>query len=369
ATAAGGAEDSAALTALSLKLDKCINRVTSLENELGITKKVLSGAVMRLVTRVKRLEGLLQQRKQRLMLFDSEGDEATPTEQDIDLEALHMIASKRLRNPFTSFTSAHVPENIPAGAGIPAGNTTIPADSSMDAAVHAAAILSSSILAVDKGKAPMVHESLPADLLSEQERILKNLHDYQLGEDLAKKLRAEQEAEFARQQEELAQKAQAGRVASPTEHGPGMSDQRRRELDAAQLIYTEADWLLGDDVTNDNMNERLVPASVPAAPSFVTDVLVSAATTLKVPAAESRLADTPTASVHVSVKHSVAASTHSSSRRHRKHIAKKRVTPIIDIDDDALIKFDSDSGSDDDPLPYTPYAGWKMVPSPLGSIH
>nr|GFB86608.1 hypothetical protein [Tanacetum cinerariifolium] len=113
----------------------------------------------------------------------------------------------------------------------------------------------------------------------------------------------------------------------------------------------------------------LVPASVPAAPSFATDVSVSFSTTLKVPAAESRLADTPTASVHVSVKHSVAASTHSSSRRHRKHIAKKQVTPIIDIDDDALIKFDSDSGSDDDPLPYTPYAGWKMVPSPLGSIH
>nr|GFC93508.1 hypothetical protein [Tanacetum cinerariifolium] len=41
ATAAGGAEDFVALTALSLKLDRCLNRVTTLENELGITKKVL----------------------------------------------------------------------------------------------------------------------------------------------------------------------------------------------------------------------------------------------------------------------------------------------------------------------------------------
>nr|GFD35429.1 hypothetical protein [Tanacetum cinerariifolium] len=24
---------------------------------------------------------------------------------------------------------------------------------------------------------------------------------------------------------------------------------------------------------------------------------------------------------------------------------------------------------DDDPLPYVPYAGWEMVPSPLGSVH
>nr|GEX61637.1 integrase, catalytic region, zinc finger, CCHC-type, peptidase aspartic, catalytic [Tanacetum cinerariifolium] len=293
--------------------------------------------------------------------------------------------------------------------------------------------------AADKGKAPMVDDFIPADLLSEQERVLKNLHDSQLGEELAKKIHAEQKAEFARQQEELAQKAQAERVASPTEPGLGLSDQRRRELDAAQLIYTEADW--------DNMNERLgmllirkrrelaeqsrvkpmsktqqkdytrdfvknnrasvynqgwtmkkvkalsiaqlqlefeyiqqhlersnlqnfkrstfkpkpmldapsakranpgvphvpaaslqVLASVPAAPTFAVDASVFAATTLEVPAAESRPTDTPTASAHVSVEHSIAASTH-------------------------------DSGSDDDPLPYVPYAGWEKVPSLLGSVH
>nr|GEV86695.1 hypothetical protein [Tanacetum cinerariifolium] len=43
------------------------------ENELGITKKVLGGAVPKLVIRVKRLEGLLQQQKRKLRLFDSEG--------------------------------------------------------------------------------------------------------------------------------------------------------------------------------------------------------------------------------------------------------------------------------------------------------
>nr|GEV84166.1 copia protein [Tanacetum cinerariifolium] len=300
ATVVGGAEESAALTALSLMLDRCLDRITSLENKLGITKKVLGGAVLKLVTRVKWLEGLLQQRKRRLVLSDSEGEEAT-TKQDIDLEALHTLTSTSLggdstdkaaghaaaelpedvtmplhrtrttrwslRKLFTSTTSAPVHDNILAAA------TTTPAGSSMDAAVHAAAAPSSSIPAVDKGKAPVVDDSLPADLVFEQERIMKNLHDYQLGEELAKKLHVEQEAEFARQQEELAQKAQAKRVASPTEHGPGLSDQKRRELDVAQLIYTKADWLdlmakiatnsalskqlLGDDITEDNMNERL----------------------------------------------------------------------------------------------------------------
>nr|GEY66968.1 UBN2 domain-containing protein [Tanacetum cinerariifolium] len=307
--------------------------------------------------------------------------------------------------PTHSSPCAHVPKNVPAGVGIHAASTTIPASSSLDAAVHSVVAPSSFITtAADKGKAPMVDDSHPADLLSEQER------------------------------------AQAERVASTTEHGSGLPDQRRRELDAAQLIYTEADWvdllakiatnsalskqLLGDDLTEDNMNERLgmlllrkrcelaeqsrvkpmtktqrstfrpkptlnapsakranpgvpqvlaassqVPASVPAAPTFAADASISAATTPEVPAAESRPSDTPTASVHVSVEHSVAASTQSSSHRRRKHIAKKRVTPFVDMVDAALIKFDSDSGSNDDPLPYAPYVGWEMVPSPLGSVH
>nr|GEW74782.1 retrovirus-related Pol polyprotein from transposon TNT 1-94 [Tanacetum cinerariifolium] len=222
ATAAGGAEDSAALTALSLKLDRCINRVTSLENELGTTKKVLGGAVLKLVTRVTRLEGLLQQRKRRLVLSDSEGEDATPTEQDIDLEDLRTLASMSLGGDSSAKATGHAAAEVPADATMP------------QEAVY--------LIPFCTCKAPMVDDSLPADLLSEQERILKNLHDYQLGEDLAKKLHAEQEAEFARQQEELAQANQG------VPQVPAASSQ--------------------------------VPAVVLAAPSFAADVSVSATTTL-----------------------------------------------------------------------------------------
>nr|GEY43022.1 hypothetical protein [Tanacetum cinerariifolium] len=542
-TAAGGAEDSTALTALSLKLDRCLHRVTTLENELGITRKVLCGAVLKLVTRVKRLEGLLQKRKRRLVLSDSEGEDATTTEQEFDLAALHTLASatlgddsfataagpdvettmpvhststtrRRLMKQFTSSISAHVSETIPAGVRVPDASSTFPAGSLMDAVVHVAAAPSSSIpTATDKGKAPMVDDFLPADLLSEQERVLKNLHDSQLGEELAKKIHVEQEAESARQQEELAQKAQAKSVASPTEHAPGMFDQRPWELDAAQLIYTEADWLdllakiatnsaiskklLGDDVTEENMNDRLgmlllrkrrelaeqswvkpmtktqqrdymcdfvknssasvynqgwtmkkvkalsiaqlrlefeyiqkhlersnllnfrrstfhpkptldaspakratqgappVPAvssqdpvGVSAAPSIPADVSLPAATSsapadiavpvvsiahaaVSVPAepmvhpAESHMDPPLTAPAHGSSDPTVVAPPPSSSRHRRKHIAKKRVTTIVDVADAAMIKFDSD----DDPLPYPPYVGWEMVPSPLGFVH
>nr|GFB33319.1 hypothetical protein [Tanacetum cinerariifolium] len=186
ATAAGDADDFAALTDLSLKLDMCINRVITLENELEVTKKVLGGAVLKLVLRVKRLEGLLQQRKRRMVLSDSEGEEAATKEKDIDLDALHKLAStslggdttveaaytiykasqdahasldaghdedevpddttmpfrrtrtkgRRLRKTFTSLAFEHFHKNnsavediIPAGAGIPVDAQTIPAGS------------------------------------------------------------------------------------------------------------------------------------------------------------------------------------------------------------------------------------------------
>nr|GEY35435.1 hypothetical protein [Tanacetum cinerariifolium] len=452
ATAAGGAENSATLTALTLKLDECLHRVTTLENELGITKKVLGGA----------------------------GEDATTMEQEFDLAALYTLASatlgddpsttaagpdvettmpgertsttcRRLRKPFTSYVSAHVSETIPPGVRVPAAATTIPVGSSVDADVHAAAAPSSSIpTAAYKGKAPMVDNSPPTDLLSEHERVLKNLYDSQLGEDLAKKIQAEQEAEFASQQE-----------------------------NAAHLIYTEANWLdllakiatnsalskelLGDDVTEENMNERLGmllmrwtmkkvktlsidqlrlefeyiqrhlersnllnfrrstfrpkptldappakranqeapqvpavstqdPAGVPAAPSIPTDALLPTASSsdpaaipvpavsiahaaISVPAepmvhsAKSHMDDPLTAPEHGSSEPTVTAPTPSSSRHRRKHIAKKRVTLILDVADAAMIKFDSDSDSDDDPLPYAPYAGWEMVPSHFGSVH
>nr|GEZ87652.1 xylulose kinase-1 [Tanacetum cinerariifolium] len=266
----------------------------------------------------------------------------------------------------------------------------------------------------------------------------------------------------------------------------GLSAQRQRELDAAQLIYNEADWLelmakiatnsalfkqlLGNDVNEDNMNERLgmilmrkrrelaersrvkpinktqqrdfmrdfmknqsasiynqgwtmkqvkalsitqlkhefeniqrtlersnllnfkrttfrptptlaapsakrarqgvpqdvhaassqVPPGVSVAPSTDVVVLVFAAPSIpadvsvfaapsvhadtEVDTDESRLDDPQTASEHISTEHTVDESTPSSSRTRR-------------------------NDSDDDPFPYAPFAGWEMVPSPLGSIH
>nr|GEX18121.1 reverse transcriptase domain-containing protein [Tanacetum cinerariifolium] len=425
ATAAGRAEDSAALTALSLKLDRCLHKVSTLENELGITKKVLGA-----------------------------GENTTPTEQDIDLEALHTLARMSLGGDSSDTPAGHDVAEVPADTSMPSHN--------------------------------------PSTTRWRLRKPFSSSASAHLGEELAKKIHAEQEAEFARQQEELAQKAHAERVASPTEH----------ELLAKIATNSSlSKKLLGDDVTEENMNERLgmlllrkrrelaeqfrvkpmtkthqrdyirdfvknnsasvynqgwtmkkvkalsiaqlrlefeyiqqhlersnwlnfrrstfrskptpdapsakranqgapqvpaassqVPAGDPAAPSFPADVSVhvvtsstpfdisvlavsSAHVAASVPAetvvhtAESHMDNPLTASEHVSTEPIVATPTPSSSRTRRKHIAKKRVTPIVDMADAAMIKFDSDSNSDDDPLPYAPYAGWEMVSSPLGSVH
>nr|GEV25522.1 hypothetical protein [Tanacetum cinerariifolium] len=491
AMAAGGAEDSVALTALTLKLDECLHRVTTLENKLGITKKVLGDAILKLVTRVKRLEGLLQQRKRRLVLSDSEGEDATTTEQEFDLAALHTLASatlgddpsataagpdvettmpvertsttrKRIRKPFTSSISAHVSETIPPSVRVPAAATTIPAASSVDAAIRAAAPSPSIPTAADKGNAPMVDDSPPADLLSEQERVLKNLHDSQLGEELAKKIQAEQEAEFARQQEELAQKAQAEsddvtkenmnerlgmllmrkrrELAEQSQVKPMTKTQQRDYMrdfvmNCSASVYNQG-WTMKKVKTLSIAQLRLEfeyiqrhlersnflnfrrstfrpkptldappakranqeappvpavstqdPASVPAAPSIPVDASLPAASlsdpvAIPVPAVsiahaavfifvepmvhpvKSHMDDPLTAPAHGSSESTVAAPSSSSSRHRCKHIAKKRVTPIVDVADAAMIKFDSDSNSDDDPLPYVPYAGWEM-----GDLH
>nr|GEW43292.1 ribonuclease H-like domain, reverse transcriptase, RNA-dependent DNA polymerase [Tanacetum cinerariifolium] len=364
-------------------------KVTTLENELGVTKKVLGGAVLMLVSKVKRLEGILQQRKRRMVLSNFEGEEAATKEQEIKLDALHELAStslggdttveaaytickasqdahassdaghdedkvpdtttmpfrrtrtkrRRLMKTFTSIAFENFQENISAvKETIPAGDA-------------AAAVPSSSAnLAADKGKAPMVYDSVLADLLTEQEQVLKNLHDYQLGEDLAKKLQAEQEAEFAIQQEELAQKAQAESVASPATQGRTIKQVPAGVLAAPSIA---ADVSVSA-VSTTKVDVSVYELPVPTSGSVGVSTGVTEATTTSIPDPP------PPVSTTVAFTFGVSHATPSSLRRCRKQIAKKKVTPIVDVADVNLIKFDNASKSDGDPLPYAPYASWEM---------
>nr|GEV69437.1 synaptobrevin, longin-like domain protein [Tanacetum cinerariifolium] len=335
-TAAGGVEDSATLTDLSLKLDRCINRVTTLENELGVTKKVLGG------------------------------EEAATKEQDIDVDALHKLASTSLGGDTTveaTYTiykasqDAHASSDVGHGAD----EYTYLCGSSMDPAGQAAAAPSSTIPAADKGKAPM--------LLGDD--VNENNMNERLGMLLMRKRRELAEQSWVKpmnktQQRDFMRDFMKNQSASV--YNQGWTIKQVKALSIAQLKHEfeyirrtlERSNLLNFKRTTFRPTPTLeapfakrarqgipqdvhaaslqVPASVPAAPSITTDA--------SVPAAPSIAADVPTASERVSAEHTVDESTPSYSRSRRNA-----------------------SESDDDPLPYAPYASWENVPTPLGSIH
>ncbi|GJV53204.1 hypothetical protein Tco_1448945 [Tanacetum coccineum] len=71
ADAAGRAEDPALLTDLSAKLDRCMGRIDSLETELGQSKKIMGGAILTLVSRVKKLEKTVKQLRETRLVVDA----------------------------------------------------------------------------------------------------------------------------------------------------------------------------------------------------------------------------------------------------------------------------------------------------------
>nr|GFA22901.1 hypothetical protein [Tanacetum cinerariifolium] len=119
ATTAGGAEDSATLTALTLKLEDA----TTMEQEFDLAAlHTLASATL--------------------------GNDPSATAAGPDVE--NTMPGERtsttrmyLRKPFTSSVSAHMSETIPPGVRVPATVTTIPAGSSVDADL---AIISTGII-------------------------------------------------------------------------------------------------------------------------------------------------------------------------------------------------------------------------------
>ncbi|GJW72503.1 putative ribonuclease H-like domain-containing protein [Tanacetum coccineum] len=92
ADAAGRAEDPALLTSLSAKLDRCMGRIDSLETELGKSKKIMGGAILTLVSRVKKLEKTVKQlRDTRLVVDASAAGGDVDVQDDIDLRWYYVV--------------------------------------------------------------------------------------------------------------------------------------------------------------------------------------------------------------------------------------------------------------------------------------
>ncbi|GJR22750.1 hypothetical protein Tco_0971277 [Tanacetum coccineum] len=172
--AAGRAEDPVLLTSLSEKLDRCMGRIDSLETELGSTKKIVGGAILTLVSRVKKLEKTVKQLR------------------TTRYEHLH---SRSLSNCCPSAILEERDEE--------------------EAFEQFQAHLSvGPSVAADKGKAPMPDLDIPAEFLAEDAQARKRFEEEQASERLVQQLQAE-----ALAQEDL----------------HIVSDQRAKELDELMM--------------------------------------------------------------------------------------------------------------------------------------
>nr|GEU65059.1 ribonuclease H-like domain-containing protein [Tanacetum cinerariifolium] len=196
-----------------------LQKVYSLETELKDHKKLFKDVVGKLVKKVKPMEVKLQTMKKKMVVSDSNQEEGG--KQDVDLDALIALANAAvtvdLNIPHggasdTPAASTSVPADVPTSAYVPTGSTSVPVDVPPSAAPADVS---------NKGKTPMVEEDITV-----KERKFKQMQDDRLGEQAAKRLHDEEQAQVDRQRAEL---------------------QRRRQQET----------LLGDDVFEDNFLARM----------------------------------------------------------------------------------------------------------------
>ncbi|GJT84081.1 hypothetical protein Tco_1058423 [Tanacetum coccineum] len=267
ADAAGRAEDPALLTSLSAKLDRCMGRIDSLETELGKSKKIMGGAILTLVSRVKKLEKTVKKMRDTRLVVDASTEEGdVDIQDDIDLDGLSRMASAALGQPAvpSDDVEEREEEEVPLRRKRSAYRRartefTTPAFEQFRANISAGVLPHTAVpepaglsVAADKGKAPMPELDIPAEFLAEDAQARKRFEEEQASERLVQRLRAEDLA-----QEDL----------------PNVSEERAKELDDLMMRMTETDWLnlmmqvgsnpalarelLGADVTEENFIERM----------------------------------------------------------------------------------------------------------------
>ncbi|GJT59707.1 hypothetical protein Tco_1003240 [Tanacetum coccineum] len=160
ADAAGRAEDPTLLTSLSAKLDRCMGRIDSLETELGTSKKIMGGAILTLVSRVKKLERTVKQLKTARFVGDAPATEGDVNIQDdVDLEGLSRMASEALGHDQPAVPSEDIEEReeeeVPLRCKRSAYRRDRTAFSTPAFEQFQAHFSASPSVAADKGKAPM----------------------------------------------------------------------------------------------------------------------------------------------------------------------------------------------------------------------
>ncbi|GJX77156.1 hypothetical protein Tco_0323967 [Tanacetum coccineum] len=241
-TTSGGAEDLDKLTALSSLVSTLVQKVNTQESDLNAHKLLFKEVVGKLVKKVKLLEDKLKGRKRKFVLTDSDKEE--DAEQDVD------PLIKLAKAAATAAAASAVPTGGSHEAEIPP-SPSVPTDEfAGSSAVPAGATTGPSTDPSNKGKSPLMEEDPPV-----RERTFRQREEDRLGEEAARRMYEEEQAELEREREEM---------------------QRKRQHDVlnSAKYYTDSDWtdimgqvhanqglsadLLGPDVTEDNFAERMV---------------------------------------------------------------------------------------------------------------
>ncbi|GJZ84981.1 hypothetical protein Tco_0650320, partial [Tanacetum coccineum] len=261
ADAAGRAEDPALLTGLSAKLDRCMGRIDSLETELGNSKKIMGGAILTLVSRVKKLEKTVKQlRETRLVVDASAAEGDVDIQDDIDLDGLSRIASTALGHDQPAVPSKDVEEREEVEVPLRCKRSAYRRASEQFQANLSAGVLphtavpepAGPFVAAAKGKVPMPDLDIPVEFLAKDAQARKRFEEEQASERLVQRLRVKDLA-----QDDL----------------PNVSEERAKELDDLMMRMTETDWLnlmlqvdsnlalarelLGADVNEEKFIERM----------------------------------------------------------------------------------------------------------------
>nr|GEX04590.1 JmjC domain-containing protein [Tanacetum cinerariifolium] len=402
-----GAEDPITLTVLSFVVSTLVQKVNSLETELKDHKKLFKDVVGKLVKKVKAMEVQLKTKKRKMVVSDSDQEEGR--KQDVDLDALCALANAAMtvdsnlspggasNNPTASTSVPTGATVVPAGAStIPPGTSTIPAGSLSAHADIPSSTAPTGVLS--KGKSPMVEEDIPV-----KARTFKQMEEDRLGEEAAKRLHEEEQAQMDSQRAEVKRR-------------------RQHEVLDSAMYYNEVDWitiraqieanislsktLLGDDVSKDNFPVRIV-ALIKRKRQTLAEKLAQERKNRPMTQAQQRaymrqyickvqsnsqlqafsrtlkrtgpmLEDPSSISSVPDVPRSPIVSLHTSYGIRRKSLARKRLIKPkstlqeLDLDADAqtFIEVVTTKDSDDEaPTVWSALVGWEIIPTPLGDIN
>nr|GEU32355.1 hypothetical protein [Tanacetum cinerariifolium] len=337
------------------------------ETDLNDHKKLFKDVVGKLVKKVKAMEVKLKTKKRKMVVSDSDQEEGE--KKDVDLDALRALANAAMtvdsnippggasNNPAAS-TSVH--DAVSTGAStVPACSPSVPADVPPSVAPTGVS---------NKGKSPMVEEEIHV-----KARTFKQMQEDILGEQAAKRLHDEEQAQLDRQRAEL---------------------QRRRQQES----------LLGDDVSADNFpakmaalikrkkqalaekltkERRNMPMNQAQQRTYMRQFVKNQSSAVystrrKEPSSKrQKSTEAPIPSVP-KVPQSPVVSSPKSSGTKRKSFSRKCLTKPksklieldLDVDDQTFIKVLFVEDSEDEAPPVWPtLVGWEVITTPLGDIN